>query len=314
MSRRRKHNMSKIIKLTPEFIEQCRREFDEYISTARIADGKVSFTKTLNYPDRKATLFFEPDAWIKMDALVRNFDDEVAWHGVAFRGDNPNADDYYITDIIVYPQEVTGATVNTDQAEYEQWLMSFDDDVFNNIRMQGHSHVNMGVTPSGVDTTHQEKILEQLDDDMFYIFLIWNKKGDRTIKIYDLAKNVLFETADVNVKIIGENLGIDEFISEAKKMVKKKSYNYGGTYKGPTYIGSASSKETTKPSGAPYNPISQQPTSTSKAPVAPNSASSAGNKKKKESFRDWDASDAADPDDDDDPYGPFGYRDRFFNY
>ena len=85
------------------------------------------------------------------------------------------------------------------------WLMNHEDDVFNNIRMQGHSHVNMGVTPSGVDNSLYERILEQLDDEMFYIFLIYNKKGDKTFKIYDLAKNILFETGDVTVKVLDDD-------------------------------------------------------------------------------------------------------------
>lgn len=306
MGRRRKHKMSKIIKLTPECIEQCCIEFSEYISKARVADGKVSFQKIFNYPGRRATLYFDPGAWIKMDALVRKFDDEVAWHGVAFRGDDPKTDEYFIQDIIVYPQEVTGATVNTDQAEYENWLMSLEDDVFNNVRMQGHSHVNMGVTPSGVDTTHQEKILEQLDDDMFYIFVIWNKRGEKTVKIYDLAKNVLFETADVDVKIAGSDLDLDEFIGDAKKMVKKKSYSYAGpSYSNPYYGGGYNI-----PAAAPYNPLPPASANKQKTPPAPASASQTKKSgKKKEKFIDFDGYNL----DEDDPYSAFGYSDdRFY--
>lgn len=152
--------------------------------------------------------------------------------------------------------------------------MSHEDDVFNNIRMQGHSHVNMGVTPSSVDTSLYDRLLDQLDDTMFYIFMIWNKKKDKTIKIYDLKKNVLFDTSDVTVEQLGgdedadfQNLSEDEqkavagflasyrgkkqseaFIKDAKEMVKDKVYkptttygsyghgNYGG-YGGSSYYG-----------------------------------------------------------------------------
>ena len=92
--------------------------------------------------------------------------------------------------------------------------------------MQGHSHVNMSTTPSSVDTALYDQILDQLDDDMFYIFLIWNKKNDKTIKIYDMAKNVLFETSDITVSILSENESIEEFLSDAKKLVQDK----------PTYV------------------------------------------------------------------------------
>lgn len=191
--------MSKIIKMTPENIAELRKDFEEALRGMKLSDGKISFTRTFGTIQRKATLQFTEIAWLKMQTLVREFDKEVAWHGIAKRGDEDGKDSYIISDILVYPQEVTGATVNTDQEKYQMWLMGHDDEVFNSIRMQGHSHVNMGTSPSSVDTSLYDRILEQLDDDMFYIFLIWNKRGDKTIKIYDLAKNVLFETSDITV-------------------------------------------------------------------------------------------------------------------
>lgn len=222
--------MSKIIKLTPQCFEEVIKDFKESLSGAKVSDGKISYTKTFGVINRKATLYFREIAWTKMQALIREFDKEVAWHGVAKRGTDETKDEYFIDDIMVYPQEVTGATVNTDQEKYEMWLMQHDDEVFNNIRMQGHSHVNMGVSPSSVDTTHQEKILEQLEDDMFYIFVIWNKKNDKTIKIYDLAKNILFDTTDVDVMVVEDETGIEKFVRESKKMVIDKPITvYSGT-------------------------------------------------------------------------------------
>ena len=67
-----------------------------------------------------------------------------------------------------------------------------------------------------------------LGDNDFYIFMIWNKSFASTNKIYDLKKNVMFEDKDITVKIIGQNEGLDEFIKNAKDMVKPKSYAYGG--------------------------------------------------------------------------------------
>lgn len=254
--------MAKIIKLTPEHIEQLKKDFEATL-TDSVSDGKVSFTKAFDNIKRDATVFFTELAWLKMQTLVREFDKEVAWHGVVMRGTDETKDEYYISDILVYPQEVTGATVNTDQEKYQMWLMSHDDDVFNNIRMQGHSHVNMGVTPSGVDNTLYEKILAQLEDDMFYIFMIWNKRGEKTIKIYDLAKNIFFDTSDCTVKILDDGTGVEQFLKNAKAMVANKvtapmvsqnSYSYTGysgygsgytNYYGNNSKSSASQKTTT---------------------------------------------------------------------
>lgn len=215
--------MSKRIKMVPELKAQLIEEFTALLDKTKVADGKISFTKTFNIVDRKATVYFTELAWSKMTALLRGFDKEVAWHGVASRGDNPDKDEYYITDILVYPQEVTGVTVSMDEAEYAKWLCeNGEDERFYNIGMQGHSHVNMNVTPSGTDLIHQDTILSQLSDNQFYIFIIMNKRHDKYIRIFDLEKNVLFETFDVTVEIIDDGNGIESFLKQAKAMVKDK--------------------------------------------------------------------------------------------
>ena len=214
--------MAKLIKITQETIEEIKREFYAALSSAKLSDGEIKFTKSFGTVRRDASVYFTELAWNKMQTLIREFDKEVAWHGVAKRGTDPEKDEYIISDILVYPQEVTGATVTTDQQKYQMWLMQQEDEVFNNIRMQGHSHVNMGVTPSGVDTSLYERILQQLEDDMFYIFLIYNKRGEHFYKVYDLAKNILFETADVTVKVLDNGLGIQSALTAAKEMVKDR--------------------------------------------------------------------------------------------
>ncbi len=224
--------MSKIICLTSETLDSIIADFREKLATAKLSDGKINCTRSFDKIERKAELKFAELAWLKMQTLVREYDKEIAWHGIAMRGDDKSKDEYIITDIIVYPQEVTGATVTTDQTEYQTWLYHLDDEVFNNVRMQGHSHVNMGVTPSAVDTNLYESLLAQLDDTMFYIFIIWNKRNEKTIKIYDLAKNVLFETQDVTVSVMDDDIGIEALLRDAKNKVKDKSYNaksYGGS-------------------------------------------------------------------------------------
>lgn len=283
--------MAKIIKMTPECIDELRKEFEFTLRDLKLSDGRLSYTKSFGNIDRKANVFFTKIAWDKMQALIKEFYKEIAWHGIAYRGED-GKDDYFITDILVYPQEVTASTVTTDQEKYQMWLMQQDDDVFNNIRMQGHSHVNMATTPSSVDNSLYDRILDQLDDDMFYIFLIYNKKGDKTFKIYDLAKNVMFDTADVTVKVLDDESdtyhfqidGITEeesnelskflkeyraakrmttFVKEAKEMVKDKTYTSygsgGGYWSGNGYVFNGktySSGPSTPSSAAASSPVS----------------------------------------------------------
>lgn len=231
--------MAKLIKMSPEYIQSCKddfqKEFEKAVSNIKVSDGKLQFTRTIGQVDRKATVVFSTKAYLKMTALIREFGDEVAWHGTAYRSDDETKDVYIIDDILVYPQVVTGATVNTDQEKYQTWLMSQSDDVFNNIRFQGHSHVNMGVSPSGVDTSHQEKIVEQLEDDMFYIFMIWNKRHDVFSKIYDMKKNIMFESSDVTVDVVSDGECMSEFMKNAKAIVEKRTYQ--SPYQSSTYQG-----------------------------------------------------------------------------
>lgn len=233
--------MAKIIKVTQELVDQTRRDFEEALAKFKMTNGSFQFSKSFSNIERRAKLIYEPNAWEKQRLLVDHFDKEIAWHGIAHRA---GEDEYVIEDIRVYPQTVTGVTVETDQEEYEAWLDQIPDDDFNSLRMQGHSHVNMGVTPSGTDLALYEKMLAQLRSADFYIFVIWNKKGDKMVKIYDLEKNVLFETADVDVSVMGMEW-VDSFISDTEpliKEVKAPAYQYstksgfgGGYYGGYEY-------------------------------------------------------------------------------
>ncbi len=233
--------MAKEIKITDACINKWREEFENILQSAKLADGKVNFSRSLTSTKRPCTVYFNEIAWLKMQALIRECDKEVGWHGIAYRDEDMTKDAYYITDILVYPQEVSAATVNTDQIKYQMWLANQDDEVFNNLRMQGHSHVNMGVTPSATDTDLYESLLSQLDDTMFYIFMIYNKRGEYTYKIYDMAKNIMFETSDVTVRVIEDELGVEKFLREAKGMVTDKpayvapTYNYGYSNYGGVY-------------------------------------------------------------------------------
>ena len=313
--------MSKIIKMTSQNLDEIRKDFEEALRGVKLSDGKINFTKTFGSIQRKATLYFTELAYLKMLTLVREFDKEVAWHGIAKRHETEE-DAYVISDILVYPQEVTGATVNTDQEKYQMWLMSHDDDVFNNIRMQGHSHVNMGTTPSTVDTSLYERILDQLDDTMFYIFLIWNKRNDKTIKIYDLAKNVLFETADVTLALLEDGTGMEQFIKTAKEMVQDKKYtpttptNYGKPYGYGGYYGTYGNQQNTYGNTQKKDETPKTTTPSSGSTVTNNSADKKKRKKKKQKSGTenrasgghsyWD--DYYDNDDYDNPYSGYPYR------
>lgn len=191
--------------------------------------GKLNFTYNFNEPPKdteKPIVIISETAKLKMDALVDETDSEIGWHGVVHKTQNV----YTITDVLVYPQTVTSVTVDTDETEYGNWLIGFEDDVFNNIRMQGHSHVRMGTTPSGTDTAMYEAILKGLRKNDYYIFIIANKNRDLNIMLYDYSQNIIFEKADITVINIVNGESLDKWVTEAKSNIKNKTYSY--SYRG----------------------------------------------------------------------------------
>lgn len=249
--------MSKPIKMTDAFKNECRADFEKALELIRLTDGKVTFTKVFDTQSRKAKILFTSDAFAKMVRLVMDFDKEIAWHGVARRGDDPDKDEYIISDILVYPQKVTSSYVDMDTLEYSKWIIENDgDDRFSNIRMQGHSHVRMGTTPSGTDIQHQEDIVRMVGDDDFYIFMIWNKYLASTSKIFDLRKNTLFEDSDISWDIIGDGDGIEEFVEEAKKMVVDRPKETAAQYQSQNHQ-VAGFGPTTYQYNAPYDPYNK---------------------------------------------------------
>jgi len=217
--------MARPIVMTDTMKQKAQQEFLEMLAGTKMSDGKLSYSKSFTYKDAGAVVWLSPEAYKKTLALVTEFSDEVAWHGTVSRSGD---DEFIIEDIFVYPQEVTGSTVNTDQEAYTKWLYELDDDTFNKVRMQGHAHVNMGVSPSGVDDRHRQQILEQLEDGMFYIFMVWNKRLEVHTLIYDMERNILYDDKDVEVKLLG-NEGMDEFLADAREKVQKKTFKKSKT-------------------------------------------------------------------------------------
>lgn len=218
----------KPIKLTENLVAQMLDECRKELLQAKLSDGKFSFVRSLSYKTPKdkqrVSVIFTPIAYLKMYALISHYSGEVGWHGTVRR---VSEHEYRVDDIFVYPQTVSGATVNTDQEVYQKWLMSLDDDVFNALRMQGHSHVDFSVSPSGVDTALYEKILSQFSGEDFYIFGIFNKKSQRNIMIYDYAANIQYENEDIDLVVADEGFDLLEFLDQADKLVETRAYSTG---------------------------------------------------------------------------------------
>lgn len=212
----------KYIKMTPESIDEILAGVKQTLMSSKNLGAKVTYTlNTGAQPEgvaKKARIIVSYEAYMKINALIKTCSKEVGWHGLVTRVEpgEGNEDEVWfeLYDIIVFPQTVTGASVTPDATEYALWLQSQPDEVFNDIRFHGHSHVNMGTTPSGTDTTYQDQLLDQVKD--FYIFGIFNKKGAKNLVVYDVETNVLYENKD----IIWECPTIEEHLIWAEGVVE----------------------------------------------------------------------------------------------
>lgn len=167
-----------------------------------------------------AIVNFSSTAWLKMITMVLQENRELAMHGIVER---LGPSEFYVKDMLMYPQTASSATVESDDS-YGVWLSELPDDTFNNLRFQMHSHVNMGVSPSCVDTNFYTSLLTDIQD--FYIFMILNKRQEVFITIYDIAQNLIYEKADIDIYVLDEN-GLDVLswvTSQAKEKIKTRTF------------------------------------------------------------------------------------------
>ena len=225
----------------------------EFFRSRKMFNGKFE-DKVFNempFPDgvpKKVTVVVSPLAFTKMVQLIMGFTTEVGWHGLIHRDENDPAK-YVLEDVVVYPQNVTGASITCDQSRQMEWLDAFPDEQFKKLRFHGHSHVNMGVFSSSTDDDLQRDLVDMMrNPEDFYVFFIMNKRLELFVRIYDNKYGVMFEsrTNDVDIIIGDDTVNINQFIQESRAQVKTitvtPSTTYGN-YKG----GSVTPSKTTTP-------------------------------------------------------------------
>lgn len=166
------------------------------------------------------TIYITPNAYIKMRMLVDKSDKEIGWYGIVNEMPGLQAT-YIIEDIVVYPQRVTGVTVEQDEDRMFEFEMSLTTEQVNHKRFHGHSHVNMGTSPSGVDESFYQDLLSQVTD--YFIITITNKRNEYTTRFYDVANNILY--TDVPIHLIQDDgsLYLDWYETN-KEQVKEHTY------------------------------------------------------------------------------------------
>ena len=137
------------------------------------------------------TVYINRSALNKMFIYTDEVPDEVGWLGTVQKVDNS----YHVTDVFLFDQQVHGATTEITPeglTEFAEELLQRSDgvEIWNSMRLWGHSHVNMGISPSGQDNKQMEDF-SQIGHD-FFLRLICNKKGELGIDVYDYKLGIEF--------------------------------------------------------------------------------------------------------------------------
>ena len=211
-----------------------------YINTEDI-NIKLDIKDLLNeYIESKSltppTIYISANAYVKMRMLVDQMSTEVGWYGTVTKCPGLQ-ETYVIEDILVYPQTVTGATCEQDETKMFDFEMSLTTEQVNSKRFQGHSHVNMGVTPSGVDEQFYQDLLTQVND--YFIICITNKKNDYTVRFYDVENNILYTDLELKV-LLDDGTDTNNWFTLVKDQVANKTIvtidpNKPGNFKGSIF-------------------------------------------------------------------------------
>lgn len=172
-----------------------------------------------------------PEAHNRMVGYVGHCNYEIGWYGTV---EVLSGGQLLIDNVYLFPQEVSGATTETSNQNQDQFihqiLADYDHeqaaDIINRIRMWGHSHVNMGVTPSVVDDNQMLKFDNSIgaSDTPFMIRLIMNKKGDVRYDVYDYSLNVAHMNVPWMLYTDELNNPEEDIVDEINRLVTLKKY------------------------------------------------------------------------------------------
>jgi hypothetical protein len=151
-------------------------------------------------------------AYEKMKAYTDICVWEIGWFGYVSKVEGLG---FLVEDVYLLKQDAHATTTEIHpEATLEHFSLMTAEQVSKN-RLWGHSHVNMGVTPSGQDESQAKEHYADCED--FYIRLIMNKKEEFHITVYDMERKleVVLDSLPVyEPEILEMRLGIAEEIKE----------------------------------------------------------------------------------------------------
>lgn len=213
---------------------------------------KIKHTgKNIVKTNSKISVVVELEAYKKMQCYIDICDKEVGWLGTAYKVGN----EIRITDVFLFEQEVHATTCELTPggiADFVTNLYNTIDadeamEISNNLTCWGHSHVRMGVSPSGQDDIQLRSFSSSGHE--WFLRVIGNKFGEYEYTYIDYISGIEIKDLDWRIEIPGLTLDDikQEIKSEINQKVRAKTYTptykravINPTHKGNTYISTSS--------------------------------------------------------------------------
>jgi len=169
---------------------------------------------------REPLILISKQAAYDMMFYVEHSPDEVGWLGSVAR----SGWTFLIEKIYLPGQDVHATTTEMTEADqdvlYRYVIDQYGDDEYNKLRFWGHSHVNMGVMPSGQDDKQVGDFAEAVTD--FYIRGILNKKGEARFDLYCFEDGLEVQDATYAIAEDRDPARDEELAAILKEAVRKK--------------------------------------------------------------------------------------------
>lgn len=146
------------------------------------------------------SIIISEEAHKKMRLYIDLCDTEVGWFGTCAKVE----DTFFIEDVFLFKQEVTEVAVDSvieglTTLASELLNKPNGTEIYNSLRLYGHSHVRMQCNPSATDMNTQEKTLRDSEAPWF-VTVIGNKQGTYRFDINFYDKEVRIEDVDWEIE------------------------------------------------------------------------------------------------------------------
>lgn len=186
------------------------------------ADTKVSVVKSLT-----PHVYITTEAIVNMQLYVQGCADEIGWLGTAYK----IGKDIHIEKVYLFEQQVHATTTEITPdglAAFGEAILTNPDvdgmEVWNNLKMWGHSHVNMACNPSGQDDAQMVTFAQSGHD--WFIRLIANKRGEMRVDLYDYNSGLAYCDLPWTEKVSEDETAIMNYIAELYQQVETNKLQY----------------------------------------------------------------------------------------